>query len=307
MLITWSLCEPKMQDFYARRYRLQEPLADVPREDVQRFLVSSAHVFNENLFRYLVSSYAIARYDAINEIVDRSHSMASRVLGVPALFSYPARRGSLKPNFADAVFDFLTDPSETASDRLTFSECLLSQAKINYSRHHVAITLNLKKLLKDNALPLVLRDGLFESAVGQVIEERVHDLFWALLADEVWKNVRDDMNHALSANSTGGKDSAFYAGRALESAVKIACEMTGRSTGREKGAAAFVDSLVRKDNLRFIDPWEADVLKNFFSNIRNPTAHGPGSKERLSLSSSQEEWIVEFCMIWVKSLVARIR
>nr|RDS93351.1 hypothetical protein DWF04_22970 [Cereibacter sphaeroides f. sp. denitrificans] len=233
--------------------------------------------------------------------------MASRVLGVPALFSYPARRGSLKPNFANAVFAFLTDPAESVSDRLTFTECLMSQTRIHYSRHQVAITVDLKKLLKDNALPLVLRDGLFESAVGQVIEERVHDPFWALLADDVWQNVRDDMNHALTASSTGGKDPAFYAGRALESTVKIVCEMTGRSTGREKGAAAIVDSLVRKDSVRFIEPWEADVLKHFFSNIRNPTAHGPGSKERLLLSSSQEEWIVDFCMIWVKSLVSRLR
>lgn len=75
------------------------------------------------------------------------------------------------------------------------------------------------------------------------------------------------------------------------------------SNGKERGAANYIDSLKRGN---FIEDWEADALKSFFSKIRNPLGHGPGAGTVPSLNEQQTHWAIETCMIWVKSLIRRI-
>lgn len=94
--------------------------------------------------------------------------------------------------------------------------------------------------------------------------------------------------------------------RALESAVKIISAENGWLTGAERGAANVIDTLVSAKNGRFIAPWEADMLKRFFADVRNPDAHGAGAKLQPQLTVIQTAWAIEFCMISIKSLIRRL-
>ena len=47
---------------------------------------------------------------------------------------------------------------------------------------------------------------------------------------------------------------------------------------------SFIDNLVSKSNGRFIEVWEGESLKYFFTNVRNPLGHGPGRKSIPELS-----------------------
>lgn len=48
------------------------------------------------------------------------------------------------------------------------------------------------------------------------------------------------------------------------------------------------------------------MLKRFFADVRNPDAHGAGSAPQPALSDVQISWAIEFCMIWIKSLLRRL-
>ena len=56
----------------------------------------------------------------------------------------------------------------------------------------------------------------------------------------------------------------------------------------------------------FIEGWEADSIKAFFSKIRNPLGHGPGSGQMPILNTHQTDWAIETCMSWVKTLTLRM-
>src|SRR3546814_3505241 len=64
--------------------------------------------------------------------------------------------------------------------------------------------------------------------------------------------------------------SPFHAVSALESVIKIICKEKGWARGTENGAAHFITNLVSKDNGRFIDVWEGDMLTKLFGDVRNP-------------------------------------
>jgi hypothetical protein len=138
-----------------------------------------------------------------------------------------------------------------------------------------------------------------------LIQETVETPFWALIADPRWRNVDTDMKEALDRRDSNGRDPAWYAARALESAIKVICDIKLWTTGKEKGAHNYIDHLAAKSN-RFIDRWEADGLKGFFTEARNPLGHGPGSAEMLKLTDQQTEWAIEFSMSWIKSLIRRL-
>jgi hypothetical protein len=74
----------------------------------------------------------------------------------------------------------------------------------------------------------------------------------------------------------------------------------------EKGAHNYIDNLSSKKNGSFINEWEKDALKSFFTSVRNPFGHGPGSKEMPALSLQQTNWAIESCMSWIKSLIKRM-
>ncbi len=114
-----------------------------------------------------------------------------------------------------------------------------------------------------------------------------------------------DMKEAIHRRDTDSRDAAFYALKALESAIKVISDDRGWTKGSERGAANYVDNLVSSENGRFIDIWEADLLKKLFRDLRNPYGHGPGSSPQPSLTDQQERWVIENSIIWIKSLLSR--
>ncbi len=148
-------------------------------------------------------------------------------------------------------------------------------------------------------------NGFFQLSSDSILQKTIEEPFWTLVSDPKWKNVDTDMKEALDLRDSGGRDPAFYAARALESTIKIISDSKGWSHGGEKGAHNYIDNLSSKKNA-FIEPWEAEALKSFFTNVRNPIGHGPGQAPMPTLSNEQTNWAIENCMTWTKSLVHRL-
>lgn len=148
-------------------------------------------------------------------------------------------------------------------------------------------------------------NGFIQVSNDQQIQQQVETPFWVLVSDVRWKNVDTDMKEALDRRDSGGRDPAFYAARALESAIKIISDEKGWTHGGEKGAHNYIDNLFAKKN-GFLDRWEHDALKAVFTELRNPFGHGPGSAEMPALSAQQTDWAIETCMSWTKSLIKRM-
>ncbi len=137
--------------------------------------------------------------------------------------------------------------------------------------------------------------------VGQIVEKA----FWSLVSEKKWKNVETDMIEALDRRDSATRDPAFYAARSLESTIKIISDERGWSHGKENGAHSYIDNLASKKN-GFISAWEASALKEFFTKVRNPLGHGPGTEPMPTLNEHQTNWAIETCMIWIKSLIRRM-
>ena len=75
--------------------------------------------------------------------------------------------------------------------------------------------------------------------------------------------------------------------------------------GGEKGAHSYIDNLWKKTS-GFVERWEAESLKSFFTQVRNPFGHGPGSAKMPSLTSQQTDLAIELCISWIKSLIKRL-
>lgn len=153
--------------------------------------------------------------------------------------------------------------------------------------------------------PLNYHNGFIQISTDDLVQREVETPFWALISSKKWKNVDADMKEALDRRDSRRNTPAFYAARALESAIKIISDMKGWSHGKEIGASNYIDNLASKSNA-FVLPWEGDCLKHFFKHVRNPLGHGPGSAEMPTLSSAQTDWAIEFSMSWIKSLITRI-
>ncbi|MBM70055.1 MAG: hypothetical protein CME43_11325 [Haliea sp.] len=154
--------------------------------------------------------------------------------------------------------------------------------------------------------PLTLHNGFIQVSTDEIIENNIAKPFWELVADPLWKNVDIDMKEALDRRDSNDKDPALFAAKALESAIKIVSDQKGWSTGSENGASNYIDNLVSKKNGRYIDPWEADILKDYFRKVRNSLGHGPGSEPMPSLSIPQTDWAIENAMSWVRTLIRRL-
>jgi AbiJ-like protein len=153
--------------------------------------------------------------------------------------------------------------------------------------------------------PFHYHNGFVQISRDALILTQVEKPFWDLIADGMWMNVDTDMKEAIDRRDNNGRDPAFYAAKALESAIKIISDQKGASTGHEKGAHNYIDNLISARAGRFIDQWEADALKSLFKDNRNPFGHGPGSAPMPQLNAQQTEWVIETCMSWTKSLVRR--
>jgi hypothetical protein len=146
-------------------------------------------------------------------------------------------------------------------------------------------------------------NGFIQMELDETLTQLAEAPFWKLVADPKWKNVDHDMKEAVDLRDTSGRDPAFYGAKALESAIKIISDEKQLSNGKERGAAAYIENL-KRGNL--IEGWEAEALKAFFSKVRNPLGHGPGTGTMPSLNAQQTDWAIETCMIWAKSLIRRI-
>ena len=154
--------------------------------------------------------------------------------------------------------------------------------------------------------PLNYHNGFVQIANDELVTSEIEQPFWEIVSDPTWKNVDIDMKEALDRRDTGQRDPAFYAARALESAIKVISDEKGWTHRGEKGAHNYLDNLGSAKNGAFITSWERQALKDFFSAVRNPIAHGPGSADMPELTPTQTDWTIETCMAWIKTLIQRM-
>ena len=159
--------------------------------------------------------------------------------------------------------------------------------------------------LKNADCDLHYHNGFIQLSSNPFVLNQIETPFWALVADQKWKNVDTDMKEAFNLRDTDAGDPAFYAARALESVLKIVSDERQWTRGRERGAHSYIDNLVAK-RAKFIAKWEADILKDFFTKIRNPFGHGLGAAVMTKFSREQTDWAVEMSMTWIKSLIRRL-
>jgi hypothetical protein len=159
---------------------------------------------------------------------------------------------------------------------------------------------------KQAGMPLHYHNGYLQITQDEQIQEQVEQPFWLLVRDAQWKNVSIDMAEAMDRRDTGGRDPSFYAAKALESTIKIICELKKWASGNEKGVSDFLNHLESKANGAFIEGWERQSMQRFYSDVRNDLGHGPGSKDMPNFTPQQIDQTIEFCMSWVKSLIKRM-
>ncbi|UFX41936.1 hypothetical protein HAP47_0021810 [Bradyrhizobium sp. 41S5] len=143
-------------------------------------------------------------------------------------------------------------------------------------------------------------NGFVQIATDEFTQNEIEKPFWRLVDSPKWKNVDTDMKEAFDRRDNSARDPAFYAVRALESAIKIISDDKGWTHGKEKGAHNYIDNLSSKG---FITAWEASGLKHLFTSVRNPLGHGPGSAEMPTLTVEQTDWAIDTSLGWVKRLV----
>jgi hypothetical protein len=164
----------------------------------------------------------------------------------------------------------------------------------------------LNERMRQAGFKLNYHNGFIQISTDELIEEQIEKAFWLIVNDDIWKNVDVDMKEAIDRRDNNDRDPAFYAARALESTIKIISENKGWTHGLEKGEHNYIDNLISKKNGSFITNWEGNALKDFFTSVRNPFGHGPGSEDMPELSIQQTNWAIETCMSWIKSLTRRM-
>lgn len=163
----------------------------------------------------------------------------------------------------------------------------------------------LNERFRQARIKLNYHNGFIQLSWDKVIADQVETPFWDLVSEKKWKNIDHDMKEAIDLRDSGGRDPSWYAAKALESTIKIISDENQWTTGKERGAASYLNNLRAKKNGEFINDWEHDQLMKFFSTVRNPFGHGAGSEEMPKLSIHQTDWAIEYCMIWIKNLIKR--
>tara|TARA_R110002073_G_C9366405_1_gene571855 strand:- start:52 stop:915 length:864 start_codon:yes stop_codon:yes gene_type:complete len=154
-------------------------------------------------------------------------------------------------------------------------------------------------------LPLVYRNGYLQFSDAEEVEQAISGPTWSVLSGADWSNADRELKEAFDRRDNNKDDVGFHAAKALESVIKVISDNLGRTSGSEKGAANYIDNLVSTKLGRFIEPWEADQLKSYFSNIRNPQGHGRGAEAAPEVAEHQKEWSIGFSMIWIRALIRR--
>jgi len=169
-----------------------------------------------------------------------------------------------------------------------------------------ALARDLNDRLRLAKYPLTFHNGMIQFSADETVTAQVAKPFWGLVAGPEWANVDEQIKEAIDRRDRRDRTAAFHAVCALESAIKIISSKKGWTNGNEKGAANYVDNLVSKSNGRFIETWESEMLKEMFSNARNPFAHGPGQDPMPKFSDEQTNWAIDIAMSWIKSLIRRL-
>ena len=178
-----------------------------------------------------------------------------------------------------------------------------ANAEVNSAFQACCAELNAR--FRQAGVSLNYHNGFIQISQDERLTEEVEDPFWELVSAPKWKNVDTDMKQAIDIRDNGGRDPAWYASRALESTVKIISDEKGWTQGSENGAVNYVENLGAKKNRDFITDWERDSLCGFFKSVRRFLGHGPGKDPMPKLTTQQTDWAIEFCMIWIKSLIQR--
>jgi AbiJ-like protein len=146
-------------------------------------------------------------------------------------------------------------------------------------------------------------NGLVQLTDDALSIEKIETPFWEVVAELKWRNVDLEMKEAIDRRDNGLSDAPFHAAKALESTIKIISNDRNLSTGKERGAANYIDNLVRGS---LIGGWEADTLRAFFAKVRNPMGHGAGDAFIPALNPAQTDLVIETCMSWTKTLIRRL-
>jgi hypothetical protein len=145
-------------------------------------------------------------------------------------------------------------------------------------------------------------NGFIQRTTDDFTSQHIEAPFWGLVGDPKWENVDKDMKEAFDRRDAGTRDPAFYAARALESTIKIISGEKGLTKGGERSAYNYIENLSKGG---LIVTWEAENLKAFFTNVRNPLSHGPGSEQMPTLTEHQTNWAIDACIVWINSLIRR--
>lgn len=183
---------------------------------------------------------------------------------------------------------------------------IFREANEKLNKDYSESSVELNERFRQAGAPLNYHNGFIQIQSDELTQEQIDTPFWTLVGDPKWKNVDTDMKEAVDRRESNDRDPAFYAAKALESVIKIISTEKGWNTGKENGAAAFIDNLVSERNGRFIDVWEGDALKAIFRSVRNPLGHGPGDATMPTLTLQQTNWTIEAAMSWSKSLIERM-
>lgn len=181
----------------------------------------------------------------------------------------------------------------------------LQEANASFNASFKSSSHELNERLRQAGAKLHYHNGFIQRSEDMVVAEQIETPFWSSVSALKWKNVDTDMKEAIDRRDSGQRDPAFYAARALESAIKIISTEKGWNHGGERGAASYIDNLASTKNGQFVTKWEQEALKAIFSHVRNELGHGPGGEPMPELSSQQTDWVIESCMSWIKNLIRR--
>lgn len=224
-------------------------------------------------------------------------------------------------SIADAIQRFqaqsLTKKEDAGSNRLIDVMQSLGDAKnaLNQMQERknaqtnaafVASCQELNERFRRAKVALNYHNGFIQIETDEMVQSQIAEPFWKLVSDPKWKNVETDMMEAVDRSESAQRDPAFYAAKALESAIKIISDERGWTTGKEGGAGQYIDNFRKRANGSFVAEWEAAAIRHIFTNVRNELGHGPGGEPMPALTQQQTDWTIEAAMSWTKSLIGRL-
>ena len=298
-----------IHDVFVRRYPQQLFWGDRPTAQMRELFVQASHILFTDLGPRLRLDGAFFK---------RAHDALARESGLGKLYDAQGW-DAICGEFLTESYDLWNDRHGTADTflkmRLSLLELLFRDAEglpasMKMSDPEAVDIIvrgidELNRRLRQAGMPLHYHNGLLQFTHDELTQSRTAEPCWALLRHRKWSNVDRELKMALDHADTGQVDAAFHAAKALESSIKIISDDKGWSTGKERGAANYIDNLASQQNGRFLEPWEGDMLKAFFVHVRNPHGHGAGSQPPPALSPQQTEWAIEVTMAWIKALVRR--